>query len=223
MMAGELRLAGPRCAGGWRQADLGRSPLQSCPQQHTLPTPKSMQSRQRMTLRAPSSRSTTLAPPSRLSPPPRPSPAGHCPPAQGRRHPTPPPPGPSRHDGRARPLPDVVRVPQGRGGLCVTPRLRVRAQFLMRRPRPAVFLSGRSARSPQTAKAARPQDHHQPFPPPPDPPHTPQASLRGRQTPRRRPAHAWTGGVQMAARAGGGAHPGSPSPMQAQASQNAAV
>jgi hypothetical protein len=36
-----------------------------------------------MTLRAPSSFCVTLAPPSRLLPPPRPSPAGRCPPAQG--------------------------------------------------------------------------------------------------------------------------------------------
>jgi hypothetical protein len=175
---------------------------------------KSTRSRKHMPWRAPSSRSRTLVPPSRLPPPPCPPPAGRCPPAQGRRHPPPPPPGPSRHDGRARPLQDVVRVNRGaRGGLCVrdTPAARARAGPHARAQTGGVAIRPQRAQC-QNSQCTPPKTTAKPAPHPPS-----RRLLCGGVKPcaavphtRGPAAFRWRRPV-----GGGGAHPGVPPPMQA--------
>ena len=188
------------------------------PQQHPLPTPESTRSHASAYFAGAVRPQRHPGAPSRLPRRPRPSPAGRCPPAQG-RHPPPPPPEPSRHDGRARPLQDVVRVPPGTGGLRAP---RVRMQFLTHRPRPAVFLSGRS---PPTAKAARPPTTTANPPPTPKPSNRPHPTGRCggvkpcAAVPHTRGPAAFSGGAPS----GGAGHTPVPrGPMQAQASQNCA-
>jgi hypothetical protein len=107
---------------------------------------------------------------------------------------------------------------EGQGGLRdINPGSCVRAQFLTCSSRQAVFLSGRSARSPPTAQAARPPRPRPTLPPTPNPPNRPRPAgfFAGASNPA---PPSRTRVDRRRSDRGGGAHPGAPSPMQAQAS-----